>query len=719
MTYIHNFGRHPDSQRQALASLLFPILIGIIAFFVYIGPNALNPLEIQWLGKHDFLQSYFGWAFFRSTEWGNPIGINPRYGYDLASSIVYSDSIPLFAIPFKILTPLLPTPFQYFGIWLLCCYILQAVVGWNIAGLYTRSRLHQTCVALLLSGSPAILWRLDMTHIALAGHFVILYAIYLNLCDPRHKSTLWAIAVIAAALIHFYLFVIVFALWVANLFDRLLRDRSRWKGLLLEFISIIIALLFCAWQAGYFLVALDSVSDSSFGNYSMNLFSIFDSRGYSLFLKGISQQEYFDEGFNYLGGGGIFLLCASMPAIWMLRKNIWRQIHLRLFLCFCLLLLLLLSLTHQLHYGDKILHIPLPPSLISLLSIVRCSGRFFWPIYYLLFLVPAIVILKSYKKWVTLAIFILAVTLQFIDTSPLRVKVKDNLMHPPYEKIGSNLKSEFWDVAAKKYSILVARPVGPYHKSWASFGDYIDKKGMATNIVCLARVSTQSLEISQANFDKAIYEGATNQSILYLIEGAASWKFWHNSRQIKFNKNTDLLLYVDGYTLLAPGWKTCSACQLLDTTKLELNQTIPEIKYGQILVFDKTSKSNDLFLLDGWHHSEDWGIWANGNYSEAVFPIPENTPRAKYLTLEVKAFVSEKYPHQDIEIWSNNALLLKRQLSKTEGNIFDIPIPGDAYKKGYLNIVIKSLNPTQASKAIPGSSDPRELSIGLIRAYFH
>ncbi len=35
----------------------------------------------------------------------------------------------------------------------------------------------------------------------------------------------------------------------------------------------------------------------------MNLFSIFDSRGYSLFLKGIPQQEYFDEGFNYLGGG--------------------------------------------------------------------------------------------------------------------------------------------------------------------------------------------------------------------------------------------------------------------------------------------------------------------------------------------------------------------------------------------------------------------------------
>jgi hypothetical protein len=87
--------------------------------------------------------------------------------------------------------------------------------------------------------------------------------------------------------------------------------------------------------------------------------------------------------------------------------------------------------------------------------------------------------------------------------------------------------------------------------------------------------------------------------------------------------------------------------------------------------------------------------------------------------MEVKAFVSEKHPHQDIEIWSNNALLLKRQLSKIEGNIFDIPIPGDAYKKGYLNIVIKSLNPTQVSKAIPGSSDPRELSIGLVRAYFH
>lgn len=699
-------------------SLLLPFLIGVGAFFVYIGPIALNPFEIQWLGRHDFLQSYFGWEFFRSTEWSNPIGANPRYGYDIASSIVYSDSIPLFAIPFKVLASILPTPFQYFGIWLLCCYVLQAVIGWKLVSIYTQSTLYLTCITLLLVGSPIILWHLDMTHIALAGHFVILFALYLNLSAPKHRAILWALAVTSAALIHFYLLVIVCALWVANLLDQFVEDRRHWKALANQFTLTIAALILCTWQAGYFMVAFDSVSDSSFGNYSMNLFSIFDSREYSLFFKGIPQQEYFDEGFNYIGAGGILLLISSLPSFWILRKKIWKQMRSRIFLCTSVFILFLLSLTHQLHYGDKILHIPLPPSLIAFLSIVRCSGRLFWPLYYLLLLAPSIFILKSYKKPIAIALMVIAVILQFFDTAPLRVKVRRNLMHPPYEKIGSNLHGEFWSIAAQKYTVLAARPVGPYHKSWATFGDYIAKNNMATNVVCLARVGVTKLQISQADFDKAVYGGQPNPSTLYLIENAESWKLRHDMPPLNFNKETDLLIRVDGYTLLAPGWKTCSECATFDTRTLELKQSMPTIKTGQILIFNKSSKDNDLFLLGGWHHSEDWGIWAEGNNSEAIFPLPKTVPRPKFLSLELKALIGSRYPNQDVEIWSNGALLIKNTLSKQEGNLIEIPIPADSYKKGYLKIIIKSLNPAQVNEINPGSADTRKLSFGLIKAYF-
>lgn len=713
-----NFEPLPSARLKKYLPILLPLLIGIGGFLIYIGPIALNPLEIQWLGRHDFLQSYFGWEFFRSTEWSNPAGANPRYGYDVASSIVYSDSIPLFAIPFKVLAPILSTPFQYFGIWLLCCYILQAIIGWKIARIYTKSTAYMICITLLLVGSPIIFWCLDMTHIALAGHFIILFALYLNLSAPKYRAILWALTVTSAALIHFYLLVIVCALWVANLLDQLAEDRRHWKALATQFILTIAALMLCAWQSGYFMVAFDSVSDNSFGNYSMNLFSIFDSRGYSLFFKGIPQQEYFDEGFNYIGAGGMLLLITSIPSIWILRRQVWQQIRPRIFLCASLVVLLMLSLTHQVHYGDKILQFPLPQSFISFLSIVRCSGRLFWPLYYLIFLAPSILILKTYKKPIALAIMIIAVIIQYVDITPLRVKVRRNLMHPTYEKIGSNLRSEFWSIAAQKYTVLAARPVGPYHKSWATFGEYIAKNNMATNVVCLARVGAKKLQISQADFDKAVYSGQSNPSTLYLIENAESWKLWRDMPPLNFNKETDLLIKADGYTVLAPGWKTCLDCMALGTSTLELKQSIPEIKIGQKLIFNKFSKDNDLFLLDGWNHSEDWGIWAKGNDSEVIFSLPKALPPPKFLTLELKAFVGAKHPNQEIEIWSNGAPLIKRTLLKLDENWIDIPIPADSYKKGYMAITIKSLNPVQVNKIIAGSSDSRELSVGLVKAFF-
>ena len=707
-----------SAQQPRYMATLLPLLIGIGAFLVYVGPIALNPQQIQWLGRHDFLQSYFGWDFFRSTEWTFPLGANPRYGYDVASSIVYSDSIPLFAIPFKLLAPILSTPFQYFGIWLLCCYVLQAVIGWKLAGLYTQSTLYLTGITLLLVSSPIILWHLDMTHIALAGHFVILLALYLNVGATKHKAFVWTITVVCSALIHFYLLVIVSALWVANLLDQLLADPRYWKSLGTQFILTVAGLLFFAWQAGYFMVAFDSVADNSFGNYSMNLFSIVDSRGYSLFFKGIPQSEYFDEGFNYLGLGGIFLLIAAIPSLWILKKSIWQWIRTHPFLCASVLILFLLSLTHQVHYGARILHIPLPESLINFLSIVRCSGRLFWPLYYVLLLAPAILVFKTYARSMTLALMVLAVIMQFIDIAPLRIKVRNNLMHPAYEKIGSNLKSEFWNIAAQKYTVLVARPVGPYHKSWATFGDYIDKNNMWTNIVCLARVSTQKVKQSQDRFDLAIYGGQSDASTLYLIENAESWKLWRDLPALKFNHERDLLIRVDGYTVLAPGWKTCPECLKLDTSALELKQTIPEIKLGQVLVFNKLSKDNDLFLLEGWHHAEDWGIWANGNNAEAVFSLPSSNPKPRFLSLEMAALVNPTHPRQEVEIWSNGALIAKQTLTQRDGNIVKVPIPEGSFKKGYLDIAIKSLNAIAVNKITPSSPDSRELSIGLVKAYF-
>lgn len=56
-------------------------------------------------------------------------------------SIIFTDSIPCFAVIFKILSPVLPENFQYFGLWGMMCFILQGIIAARILKSYSDSRI--------------------------------------------------------------------------------------------------------------------------------------------------------------------------------------------------------------------------------------------------------------------------------------------------------------------------------------------------------------------------------------------------------------------------------------------------------------------------------------------------------------------------------------------------------------------------------------------------
>ena len=110
------------------SDLIFSIFVGSITFIYIVGLPKLNPSNIDWLAhgeNYDMLQNFIGWSYFEKDTWRFPVGLNPNYGIELSNSIVFTDSIPLLAVVFKLFRHLLPYPFQYFGFWLLICFILQ------------------------------------------------------------------------------------------------------------------------------------------------------------------------------------------------------------------------------------------------------------------------------------------------------------------------------------------------------------------------------------------------------------------------------------------------------------------------------------------------------------------------------------------------------------------------------------------------------------------
>ena len=76
--------------------------IGLFGFWLIMGSEVLNPLNIAWLGDgYDPTQHYLGWVFYRHSPWTFPIGLNPSYGLEISSAVVFSDSIPVLAFLFK------------------------------------------------------------------------------------------------------------------------------------------------------------------------------------------------------------------------------------------------------------------------------------------------------------------------------------------------------------------------------------------------------------------------------------------------------------------------------------------------------------------------------------------------------------------------------------------------------------------------------------------
>jgi hypothetical protein len=156
-----------------------PLMMGVIAFIAVVGLGILNPRNVDWLlADFDMTLEYLGWAFYRNGPWTFPIGLNPNFGLDISSSIIYSNSMPLLAMVFKPFSGLLGEPFQFWGLWILLCFVLQAWMAWVLLGLITKDIWIKSFATGLLLFSPPMFSQIGF-HNSTVGHFPILAALYL------------------------------------------------------------------------------------------------------------------------------------------------------------------------------------------------------------------------------------------------------------------------------------------------------------------------------------------------------------------------------------------------------------------------------------------------------------------------------------------------------------------------------------------------------------
>ena len=410
-------------------------LMGLGIFILIFGLKVLSPVFTDFLTEGDPGQHYYGWLLFRESPWQPMIGMMNTADHPYSVSVIFTDSIPLCAVFFKLFREFLPKTFQYFGLWGLFCFVMQGILSERILARYVKNPILRLIDTSFIIFIPAFVRRV-FWHTAVSSHWIILLALYLFLSDadqvqgePAKKRTIkiafrWGLTGVLCASVHIYLLGICAFIMAFSALRTWYEQRGILRALLIT-VSFGTASVFALWVLGGFSSGMSSGAPG-LGYYSFNLLGFFIPERWSLFMPEIPYYaEGQNEGFSYLGMGLIVLafiaLCAGI------RKKIWERpavgFGIGLFA-----VSLLFSLSTEVSAGRYLLwkyDIESAGFIKSVWEVFRSTGRLAWiPMYLLIFGAFAVLgqeneINAENKKRILVTIFTIScLVLQAIDLYP-------------------------------------------------------------------------------------------------------------------------------------------------------------------------------------------------------------------------------------------------------------------------------------------------------------
>jgi Family of unknown function (DUF6311) len=532
------------NQRDYLGGVAALVLGGTV-YFVIFGWWPLIPTNVAFLDHADRAMHTLGWMFFRDTPWGVPPGASPRLGVELANSIALVDGLPLFAIPLKLIGQWLPRPFQYWGYWWLLCCLLQSLFAY----LFARELGAKRPIALLAAGfaliAPAFIFRLTL-HMALAGHWLILAALWLYAKRTPPRLFAWPLLLALTASIHAYLLAMALALWVAAWLQRLWLGRFTRATAIGEALLAVVATAIVLWLVGFFYTgSLDSIG---FGFYRLNLLWPFISyKDWSHLVPSLPHGEYDYEGISFLGVGifavlALSILTGAVVKLCALVSYRWLP------LIVMVLLLAVWALSNHIGYLDKELPaIPIDAKIKYIGETFRSSGRFVWPLYYTI-IVGAVVLLarRLPLAWAT-GIIAVCLVVQFVD-SEQGLGVFARVDPPPADHWANELSSPFWQRAEDAgYDRLRAIPVVYRNPDWRRLEYLAYLHHFDVDAIYLGRIDDRALEALKAKEETALDTGEFEPKTLYVVDVATALRIYQHLRP------QDLLAAVDRQIVFAPG----------------------------------------------------------------------------------------------------------------------------------------------------------------------
>jgi hypothetical protein len=538
------------------------LLMGLLAFWAWAGVRTLAPGHIGWvMSGVDTSAQYLGWQFFRQTPWWQwPLGANPAYGSDASGSIVLADCIPLMALSLKAFSRWLPENFQYFGLWALACFLLQAWFARKLLQQFTDDTVIQLAGTAFFLSASIFLVRVYL-HPALAAQWLLLAGFCL-VVDKRFRALLWLSLLCIAVLVHAYLFVMLAALWGGDLIQRLWRGEYIPARLFTHAAITMAAVLLLMWAVGYFIPGSTIVVPIR--THLDLLFPLWTGiRGlgeWSWFLPASDLDILAYDGFGYLGFGFLLLLVLAICSLIARRlfrlgkiQNISVPTSTWIILTGVCSVLFAYALGNKIYFAQKLLFTyPLLGWLDHLYGIFRAAARMMWPMWYLLLIAAIVLLLHGVRLRYARYVIVLCALIQLGDLSKAAVDVR-----------AATAKNQSWHLAmiAPVWDELAARnrhlvylqpstvPVGMVNfvSGYRDVVDYAATHGLTINMAYLAREDEQRLAAKRSARVNLLMQGQAEPSTFYVVADDPLW-----AKLICVPGSTQWYGTIDGLQLVVP-----------------------------------------------------------------------------------------------------------------------------------------------------------------------
>lgn len=538
-------------------------VVGLIFGSWFLGPRNILWGTTDWLNRGDLAAYQLSWEFFRQTpliQW--PLTSVPNYGVSFQTVLVNGNA--LIELPLKFMRPFLPSTFQYVGMWIVSCFVLQGYFAARLLSHFVTDRFIRFVTATIFVISPVLVFRIGIAgHPAFGSHWLILCAFYLYLSD-RQSHVFWSILIALVLTTNIYITAMVLFVYIAAVSKALLTGPDVSRALRVRrliFVPLLVgALTFIvmgyleygssAKGTGFF--RLNALAFWNPGFSSQDSFSFLLNHFGPLRVRQLVAEE--GEGFGYLGLGTI--LTIPLIVVYVIRHRTatwWRTLFPLLAACVFLFLVAMSNrvaiVRHEFYYW-------LPESILDLRQTFRAATRFAWPMYYLLTLagVVSLVRLVRGRRAIVMAVLLL-VGVHTLDQIPGLVYAHRQLSSQPSYR--SPLVDPEWGNLANKYTTINVFPnfdlqVGEgspdaefWNGEWYHFARFAVDNELSTGFGYFSRPVTRFLEQDNSRMTRELTTGNLEANAIYVLSNPGTWEFAKSRLEDK-----QRALILDGYYVI-------------------------------------------------------------------------------------------------------------------------------------------------------------------------